>query len=121
MSKTPLRMNILISNSIQSNSNIIDNCSAVDITSDQSIEQFYAIVMKLMKLVPWRDFDTIKITKNIHRLECTVTLVETGVCEIILKFKKLDNDNFDNLKFFVCDTFQPDIDSAAYWLKCMLT
>ena len=121
MSKTPLHMNILISNSVLPDSTISDRYSAVDITSDQSVEQFYDVVMKLTELVPWRDFDIIKITKNSHKLECTITLVETDVGEIVLNFKKLDNNNFDNLKFFVCDTFQPDISSAAYWLKCILT
>ena len=116
-----LYMNILMSNSVLPDSTISDRYSAVDITSEQSVEQFYATVMKLTELIPWKDYDTVKIAKNMDRLECTITLVETDVCEIILKFKKIDNDNFDKLRFFMHDTFQPDIDSAAYWLKCMLT
>ena len=116
-----LYMNILISNSVLPDSTIPDRYSAVDITSEQSIEQFYATVLKLMEHVPLRDYDTVKIDKSMDRLECTITLVKNDVCEILLKFKKVDNDNFDKLRFFVHDTFQPDIDSAAYWLKCMLT
>ena len=114
-------MNILISNSVLPDSTISDRYSAVDITSEQSAEQFYATVTKLTELIPWKDYDTVKIAKSLDRLECTITLIENGVCEIVLKFKKIDNDNFDKLRFFMHDTFQPDIDSAAYWLKCMLT
>ena len=120
MNNESVSIEVLIGSSITDEPDTRSSFDAVVSKSDSDMRAFKDVVQKLQKFVSWSNFDSVDYEDTDNLLESKIKLKIDDVCDAEVIFKKIDDASYDNLKFIVYSDYQSSLDSAAYWLSCML-